>query len=132
MRRQRQIISDWGDLFDHEDGSPPLLDTLQRLWDVTRAESCKLRVEIRTHAEGVLGSKGERNFTIDTKTRSLEDGHAEISSAVRGLPSTGFNGELRINFYRVGFSGERFTSFTRRVTWQHDVGATSLAKENES
>jgi len=123
MSRQRQVISDWEDLFEREDGSRPLLDTLQRAWDITKEEGCRLRVEIRTHAEGVVGSSGEHNLTIDTKTKTPEDGHAGILAAVRGSPGTGFNGELRINFYKAGSSGERFTSFTRRVAWQHEIGA---------
>ena len=122
MSRQRLIISDWDDVFNRDDGSQPLLETLQRAWETCNAEKCRLRIEIRTHPDGVVGSNNEHNLMTDPTVKTPEEAHAAILQAVRSSPGTGFNGEIRINFYKAGHSNERFTSFTRKVLWQHNIG----------
>jgi len=125
MGRERLKISDWQEVFETDDGEQPFLETLKSAFRQGLEEKCRVRLEIRSTHDGTAGSQGNHTFGFDPATKTPEDIQSAVIQALRSAPGDGFSGQLRINFYKLGHSTERFTSFTRRIAWvyeTHDSG----------
>ena len=125
MGREKLKISDWQEVFETDDGEQPFLETLKSAFRQGIEEKCRVRLEIRSTHDGTAGSQGNHTFGFDPQTKTPEDIQSAVIQALRSAPGDGFSGQLRINFYKLGHSTERFTSFTRKIAWvyeTHDSG----------
>jgi hypothetical protein len=108
-------ITSLEDMIYGEDGVSPIRPTLERVLNQAKKDDTRLRIEIRSKAEGTPNSRQEHQFAADPDQTSADGVMRVLVQRLTESPGEHFAGELRINFTAAGASQERYGSFTRTI-----------------
>lgn len=119
-------VTGFDDMVYGEDGESPIKRTLERVLKEATKDEARLRIEIRTKAEGVPNSRQEHVFTIDPSSARAEGIMRALVQRLQESPGEDFSGELRINFTAAGSSQEKYGSFTRTIKRAPSYGSPGM------
>ena len=110
-----------------EDGQSPIRPTIIRMLDIVKKENIRLRIDVRSQAQGTTNSRNEHTLYADPSDNADADGLMRILvERLNDSPGEGYVGLIRINFSQAGSSGERYGS------WQRTIKSPSLGRSRLS
>jgi len=99
-----------------EDGQSPIRPTIVRILEQVKKENVRLRIDVRSQAQGTTNSRNEHTLYADPADNADPDGLMRILvERLNDSPGEGFIGQIRINFGQAGASGERYGSWQRTI-----------------
>ena len=114
-----------------EDGQSPIRPTIVRILEHVKKENVRLRVDVRSQAQGTTNSRNEHTLYVDPADNADPDGLMRILvERLNDSPGEGFIGQIRINFGQAGASGERYGSWQRTIR-SPSMGAPRLPPPDE-
>jgi len=129
------IVENFDNLIYGEDGQSPIRNLLIRMLETAKNDGVRLRVDVRSIAQGTVNSRNEHTLFTDPNESDADGLMRILVERLNDSPGEGFLGQIRINFAQAGSSGERYGSWTRTIrapsTSAGRIGSSHASDEDE-
>lgn len=109
-------VESFDNLIYGDDGQSPIRRLLIRMLDTAKNDGVRLRVDVRSTAQGTVNSRNEHTLFVDPNENDADGLMRILVERLNDSPGEGFLGQIRLNFAQAGSSGERYASWTRTLS----------------
>ena len=109
-------VESFDNLIYGEDGQSPIRRLLIRMLETAKNDGVRLRVDVRSTAQGTVNSRNEHTLFVDPNENDADGLMRILVERLNDSPGEGFLGQIRLNFAQAGSSGERYASWTRTLS----------------
>lgn len=109
------IVENFDNLIYGDDGQSPIRPLLIRMLETAKNDGVRLRVDVRSIAQGTVNSRNEHTLFMDPNENDADGLMRILVERLNDSPGEGFLGQIRINFAQAGSAGERYGSWTRTI-----------------
>jgi hypothetical protein len=129
------IVENFDNLIYGDDGQSPIRPLLIRMLETAKHDGVRLRVDVRSIAQGTVNSRSEHTLFMDPNENDADGLMRILVERLNDSPGEGFLGQIRINFAQAGSSGERYGSWTRTIrspsTSAGRIGGSHASEDEE-
>ena len=124
-------VENYDTLIYGEDGDSPIRKTLVDVLERAMNDKARLRVDVRSIAQGTGTSRSEHTLYMDPNDNDADGLMRILVDRLNASPGEGFMGQIRMNFSPAGNSAERYGSWTRTLKPRPISSGRSAIRDEE-